>query len=105
MCAVVECISSGYKMERRKKKSYTIMRKEETEVDFSCAVMPLNEEIWFFIWVFTIKPRKMTLLKKERKSRVLNLAEWADSYVQGLLYSQMRCFGPILSYLLINGLM
>ena len=45
MCAVVECISSGYKMERRKKKSYTIMRKEETEVDFSCAVMPLNEEI------------------------------------------------------------
>jgi hypothetical protein len=29
MCAVVECISSGYKLERRKKKSYTIMRKEE----------------------------------------------------------------------------
>lgn len=29
MRAVVENISSGYKLERRKKKSYTIMRKED----------------------------------------------------------------------------
>ena len=41
--------NSGFGVDRRKKKSYTIMRKEENQADYSCAIIPLKEEIWFFI--------------------------------------------------------
>ena len=36
---------SGFGVDRRKKKSYTIMRKEEIEGDYSCAIIPLQEDI------------------------------------------------------------
>jgi hypothetical protein len=37
--------NSGFGVDRRKKKSYTIMRKEENQADYSCAIIPLKEEI------------------------------------------------------------
>jgi len=48
--------NNGFGVERRKKKSYTIVHKEESQGDYSCAIIPLKEEIWFFILFCVILP-------------------------------------------------